>query len=118
MLISMVKSKIHRATVTDADLNYQGSITIDASLMEAAGIIPYEMVQVLNISNGARIQTYAIEGPRESGVVCLNGAAARWFCKGDVVIILSSVLLTSEEAATFKPTFVFVDSANRPVETR
>ncbi len=118
MLISLVKSKIHRARVTDSDLNYQGSITIDTRLMDAAGILPFEMVQVLNLSNGARIQTYAIEGCRDSGAVCLNGAAARWFCKGDLVIILSSAMMTPEEARNHKPVFVFVDDANKPVEMR
>jgi len=109
----MLKSKIHRARVTRANLNYEGSITIDRELMEAADILPYEKVQVLDINNGARLETYAIEGgPWE---ICINGAAARLIAEGDLVIILSYRLVPEEEASRHLPKLVYVDSENRPV---
>ncbi len=113
MYIEVLKSKIHRATVTEADLNYVGSITIDEALMEAAGIVENEKVQVLNVNNGERLETYAIRGERGSGVVCLNGAAARKACKGDVVIIISYALVNPDEARTFAPRIVFPGKDNK-----
>jgi aspartate 1-decarboxylase len=112
----MLKSKIHRARVTDANIDYEGSITIDRKLMEAADILPYEQVQVLNINNGARFTTYAIEG--EKGEICLNGAAARLAIKGDIVIILSYSNIEDEEIHSFKPKLVYVDSNNVIKETK
>ena len=109
---TMLKSKIHRATVTDANLGYEGSITIDRVLMEAADILPYEMVHVLNVNNGARLQTYAIEGERGSGEICINGAAARLVSKGDTVIILSYIAVGEEEARSIEPKLVYVDEQN------
>lgn len=109
----MMKSKIHRATVTGADLNYVGSITIDSELMEAADILPNEQVQVVNNNNGARFETYVIPGPPGSGTICLNGAAARLVQPGDVVIIITYVHLTDEEAREHRPTVIFVDEANQ-----
>lgn len=114
MQIELLKSKIHRATVTDANLNYEGSITLDRALMDAAGILPFEKVGILDINNGARFDTYVIEGERDSGTICLNGAAARMVQKGDLVIIVSYVVLTPEEAAHWNPTIVKVDSQNKP----
>ena len=113
MLIQVFKSKIHRATVTEANLNYVGSITIDETLMEAAGLIEGERVQIVNNNNGERIETYVIKGERDSGVICLNGAAARKAEVGDVVIIISYGYMTPEEARNFKPTSVFPDEQNR-----
>ena len=110
---TMLKSKIHRARVTECNIDYEGSITIDRELMEAADIIPYEKVEVLNIYNGARFSTYAIEGERNSGVICLNGAAARLVARDDLVIILSYHDLPEEEASTTQPRLVYVDSLNR-----
>ena len=107
----MLKSKIHRATVTDANLNYEGSITIDRDLMKAADILPYEQVHVVDVNNGSRLVTYAIEG--ESGEICLNGAAARLVHKGDVVIILSYTNVMETELQDFHPTLVYVDSKNQ-----
>lgn len=112
MNIEILKSKIHRATITDANLNYVGSITIDEALLEAAGIIENEKVQVLNVNNGERIETYVIKGGRGSGVVCLNGAAARKACPGDVVIIISYASMDFEEAKSFEPNVVFPDKDN------
>lgn len=114
MQIELLKSKIHRATVTDANLNYEGSITLDRALMDAAGILPFEKVGILDINNGARFDTYVIEGERDSGTICLNGAAARMVQKGDLVIIVSYVVLTPEEATHWNPMIVKVDSQNRP----
>lgn len=114
MQIELLKCKIHRATVTDANLNYEGSITLDRALMDAAGILPFEKVGILDINNGARFDTYVIEGEPNSGTICLNGAAARMVQKGDLVIIVSYVSLTPEEAKSWKPTVVKVDSQNRP----
>ncbi|WP_068617189.1 aspartate 1-decarboxylase [Paenibacillus tuaregi] len=117
MYRTMMKSKIHRATVTEANLNYVGSITIDESLMERADLLENEKVQIVNNNNGARLETYVITGPRGSGVICLNGAAARLVQPGDTVIIISYAQMSQEELLTHKPTVVFVDENNRPVET-
>ncbi|MEW5953909.1 MAG: aspartate 1-decarboxylase [Bacillota bacterium] len=113
MFVTMFKSKIHRATVTQADLNYVGSITVDEALLEAAGILPHEKVQIVNNNNGARFETYTIPGPRDSGVICLNGAAARLVQPGDTVIIITYALMDYAEAKEFKPTVVIVDEKNR-----
>jgi len=113
MLRVMCKSKIHRATVTDANINYVGSITLDSSLMSAADILPYEKVQVVDVTNGSRLETYAIPGEAGSGEVCINGAAARLIHPGDLVIIMSYGLYTDEELHATKPKVVFVDSDNR-----
>lgn len=115
MFRSMLKSKIHRATVTGTDLNYAGSITIDEKLMALADILPHEKVQVLNLANGARFETYVIPGPAGSGVINLNGAAARLAVPGDKVIILTYVLVSDQEAGAFTPRIVRVDEQNRPV---
>lgn len=116
MLRTMCKGKIHRATVTQADLNYVGSITIDQDLLDAANIYPYEKVQVVNINNGSRLETYTIAGARGSGVICLNGAAARLNAPGDLVIIISYAQLDEAEIRELKPHIVFVDADNRMVE--
>ncbi len=113
MLRTMCKSKIHRATVTDANLNYVGSITIDAELMEKADILPYEKVQVVNNNNGARLETYVITGERGRGDICLNGAAARLVQPGDTVIIISYAQYSREELVNFQPKIVFVNEENR-----
>lgn len=113
MIRKMCKSKIHRATVTDANLHYVGSITIDTELLKAADILPYEMVQVVNINNGERFETYAIEGEAGSGTVCLNGAAARLAVPGDLVIIIAYGLYTEEELKDWEPKVVHVDTANK-----
>ncbi len=110
MRIDVVKSKLHNVTVTEANLNYVGSITIDLDLMEAANIIENEKVQVVNNNNGERLETYVIKGERGGGVICLNGAAARKVAVGDVVIIIAYGSLDFEEAKSFKPTFVFPDT--------
>lgn len=110
MRIDVVKSKLHNVTVTEANLNYVGSITIDQDLMDAANIIENEKVQVVNNNNGERLETYVIKGERGSGVICLNGAAARKVAVGDVVIIIAYGSLEFEEAKKFKPTFVFPDT--------
>ncbi|GIP53431.1 aspartate 1-decarboxylase [Paenibacillus vini] len=117
MYRTMMKSKIHRATVTEANLNYIGSITIDESLMESADLLENEKVQIVNNNNGARLETYVIPGPRGSGVICLNGAAARLVQPGDQVIIISYAQMSPEELRSHKPTVVFVDENNFPVET-
>jgi aspartate 1-decarboxylase len=114
-MITVLKSKIHRATVTEANLNYVGSITIDKDLLEASGIHPYEQVHIVNINNGERLVTYAIEGPSGGGDICLNGAAARLVHKGDLVIIISYRQLEEAQMAGYAPTVVFVDQHNRPV---
>ena len=111
MFIEVLKSKIHRVTVTDANLNYIGSITIDEDLLDAANMIPNEKVAVVNNNNGERFETYIIKGKRGSGVVCLNGAAARLVQPGDVIIVLSYAMMGIEEAKTFKPTIIFPDTA-------
>ncbi|MGI6084242.1 MAG: aspartate 1-decarboxylase [Acetivibrionales bacterium] len=113
MTLNILKSKIHRATVTEADINYVGSITIDPDLLEAAGLIQYERVQVVNINNGERFETYCIGGKRGSGVICLNGAAARLVCPGDKVIIMAYCQIDSEVAHNHHPMVVFVDERNR-----
>ena len=115
---TMLKSKIHRARVTQANLDYEGSITIDRILMEASDILPFERVEVLNINNGARLSTYAIEGEANSGVIGINGAAARLVAKGDIVLILSYCQVSDDEATTMTPTIVHVDNRNRIVETK
>lgn len=112
MQIEMLKGKIHRATVTQAELNYVGSITIDPLLMEAAGILEYEKVQVVDINNGNRLETYTICGESGSGTICLNGAAARCVSTGDKIIIMAYCSLTPEEAKTHRPNVVFVDENN------
>lgn len=111
MLIEMMKSKIHRVTVTQANLNYVGSITIDADLLEAADILPGQRVYIVNNNNGERLDTYVIEGERGSGVICLNGAAARKAQPGDIVIIMTYAQMTPEEARNFKPRVIFPDTA-------
>jgi len=110
MNIEVVKSKIHRVTITEADLNYIGSITIDADLMDAANIIENEKVQVVNINNGERLETYVITGQRGSGQICMNGPAARKVAVGDVVIIISYASMDMEEARNFKPSLIFPDT--------
>jgi len=112
---TMLKGKIHRARVTDANMDYEGSITIDTLLMEAADIFPYEMVHVLDINNGARFETYAIEGGRGSGEICINGAAARLVAKGDLVIILAYKVISDEEARSVQPRLVYVNERNEPL---
>ena len=107
MQIEILKSKIHQVAVTEANLNYVGSITIDEELMEAANLIENEKVQVLNINNGERLETYVIKGKRNSGVICLNGPAARKAAVGDIVVIISSCTMDFEEAKTYKPTIIF-----------
>ncbi len=109
----MLKSKIHRATVTDADLHYVGSITIDRELMDAAGLIPYEKVMVVDIDNGSRLETYVISGRPGTGTIAMNGAAARLIHKGDIIIIFSFVYADEEEALRLKPRVVYVDGENR-----
>ena len=112
MEISMLKSKIHRAVITQAELNYVGSVTIDEDLMDAAGLFEYEHVHIVNVNSGSRIETYVISGERGSGVICLNGAAARAGQKGDPVIIMSYAAMTPEEIKTHRPKVVFVDDKN------
>jgi len=109
----MLRCKIHRATVTEANVDYEGSITIDRDLMDTAGIAEFEQVHVLDIDNGARLTTYAIEGPRGSGVICLNGAAARLIDRGDLVIILAYDQVPESEVGDHRPTLVYVDADNR-----
>lgn len=111
MHIEVLKSKIHRVTVTEANLNYVGSITIDEDLMDAANLIANEKVQVVNINNGERLETYVIKGKRGSGVICLNGPAARKVCPGDIVIIMSYASMDFEEAKKFTPTVILPDSS-------
>ena len=115
MLRSICKSKIHRATVTEANIDYEGSITIDRTLMDAADLIPYEEVWVYNITNGNRLQTYVIEGEADSGVICLNGAAARLMSEGDQVIIVGFAWMEDEAARKHVPRHVLVDEKNRIV---
>lgn len=115
MLLTIHKSKIHRCRITEANLNYVGSITIDEDLMDAANLIEGEKVQIVNNNNGERIETYVIPGERGSGVICLNGAAARRAEVGDIVIIISYGLMTREEAQGFNPTTIFPDENNRLV---
>lgn len=116
MQIEIVKSKIHKVTVTEADLHYTGSLTIDEDLMDAANIIENEKVQVVNINNGERLETYVIRGERGSGIICLNGPAARKAVVGDVVIIISYAMLDFEEARKFKPAIIFPDTATNKLK--
>jgi aspartate 1-decarboxylase len=113
---TMLKSKIHRATVTEANIQYEGSITIDKDLMEAADMLPYEQVHVLDIDNGARLETYVIEGERGSGVICINGAAARLVSAGDKVIIISYQTISEADAVDLVPKLVYVDAQNAILE--
>lgn len=112
MLVTLLKSKIHRATVTQAALNYVGSVTIDRDLLDAAGILEYEQVHIVDINNGQRFETYAIAGERGSGIICLNGAAARCVAVGDLVIIMAYAAMKPEEAASHSPRVVFVNEHN------
>lgn len=113
MIVNLLKGKIHCATVTEANLAYMGSITIDETLMQAAGILPNERVQVVDNNNGARLETYVIPGPKDSGVICLNGAAARLAQPGDIVIIMAYAFFTEDEAKAHQPTVVMVDAQNK-----
>ncbi|MEU7428041.1 aspartate 1-decarboxylase [Streptomyces sp. NPDC040750] len=114
---TMLKSKIHRATVTQADLHYVGSLTLDPELMEHADLLPGELVHIVDVNNGARLETYVIEGERGSGVVCINGAAARLVHSGDIVIIIAYASVEDAEAAALEPQVVFVDESNKVLET-
>lgn len=118
MTYTMMHGKIHRATVTEANLEYMGSITIDEDLLDAAGILPDERVQICNNNNGTRLETYTIPGKRGSGVICLNGAAARCTAIGDVVIIIAYAQMDEKEARALVPKVVMVDEKNRPLKTR
>lgn len=118
MLINMFKSKLHRATVTEANINYVGSITIDKLLLEQANILEGEKVQVVNINNGERLETYTIEGEYGSGVICLNGAAARLVHPGDRVIIIAYAMMEKEEAETYKPKILMLDDENKVLNIR
>lgn len=113
MTITMLKAKIHRATVTQAELDYVGSITVDVELLEQSGILEYEKVQIVDVNNGARFETYTIAGERGSGVMCLNGAAARMVQTGDKIILMSYAQVTPEEAKEMRPTVLFVDEKNQ-----
>lgn len=113
MTITMLKGKIHRATVTQAELDYVGSITVDVDLLEKAGILEYEKVQIVDVNNGARFETYTIAGDRGSGVMCLNGAAARMVQTGDKIILMAYAQVTPEEAKEMRPTVLFVDEKNQ-----
>ncbi|MBP6091659.1 MAG: aspartate 1-decarboxylase [Crocinitomicaceae bacterium] len=115
MLIQVVKSKIHRVKVTQADLNYIGSITIDETLMNASNLIEGERVQIVNINNGERFETYVIKGDKDSGTICLNGPAARRVATGDIIIIIGYALMDFEEAKNFKPSLVFPDETNNRI---
>jgi len=115
MLLTLLKAKIHRATVTQCDLNYEGSISVDANLLERYGILPHEQVDVLNINNGERFTTYAIPAPAGSGMIGINGAAARLAQKGDLVIIVAYARMEEAEAKSFSPRILLVDGSNRPL---
>jgi len=115
MQITLCRAKIHRARVTDANLDYEGSITIDSGLMDLAGILPYEKVHVVNVNNGTRVETYVIPGKRNSGEICLNGPAARMGQVNDLVVVMAYGLFSVEEARHFTPRIVTVDADNRPV---
>jgi aspartate 1-decarboxylase len=115
MFREMLKSKIHRATVTQSDLDYVGSLTVSVDLIEAAGLLPGEKVDIVDINNGSRLSTYVIEGARDSGVIGINGAAARLVSPGDLVIIISYATMSDDEARVFRPTVVFVDRDNRVI---
>ena len=116
MIYTMMHGKIHRATVTEANLNYVGSITMDEDLLDAAGILPGEKVQIVNNNNGARLETYTIPGKRGSGVICLNGAAARCALEGDIVIIIAYAQMDEKEAKALEPKVVLVDKQNHIVK--
>jgi aspartate 1-decarboxylase len=116
MIITVYKSKLHRATVTQADLNYIGSITIDENLMEAANIVEHERVQIVNVNNGERLETYVIKGERGSGIICLNGPAARKVAVGDIIIVISYCMVTQEEYKKHVPVTVHLNSANQITE--
>jgi len=116
MLLNMFKGKIHRATVTQAELDYVGSITIDKLLLDASGILPGEKVQIVNVNNGVRLETYTIEGPEGSGIICLNGAAARSVHVGDRVIIISYCWIEEDKARSLVPKAIFVDDNNKIIE--
>ncbi len=113
MVLTMLKAKIHRATVTEAVLEYEGSITIDEDILDASNILPFEKVQVLNMSNGVRLETYVIKGERGSGIICLNGPAARLAYVGDEVIVIAYASMSEEEAKKYTPKVVFVDKNNK-----
>jgi aspartate 1-decarboxylase len=113
MQIQILKSKIHRVTITEANLNYVGSLTLDEDLMDAANLIENEKIQVVNVNNGERIETYVIKGKRGTGIVCLNGPAARKGMEGDVIIVISYALMDFEKARTFKPWIIFPDAGNK-----
>ena len=113
MLLTMMKAKLHRATITEADLEYEGSITVDQALLQESGILPYEQVHVYDVNNGNRFVTYAIEGPAGSGVICVNGAAARLVQRGDRVIIVAYCQLTSDQTKTHQPRVLLMDDGNR-----
>jgi len=117
MLRTMMKSKIHRATVTQADLHYVGSVTVDEDLLDAADLLPGELVHIVDVTNGARLETYTIAGERGSGVIGINGAAARLVQPGDIVILIGYAQMDTEEARSFKPSVVFVDAGNTVVAT-
>ena len=117
MLRTMMKSKIHRATVTQADLHYVGSVTVDEDLLDAADLLPGELVHIVDVTNGARLETYTIKGERGSGVIGINGAAARLVQPGDIVILIAYAQLGTAEARAFQPSVVFVDADNRVVGT-
>ena len=116
MLLTLLKAKLHRATVTEANLNYTGSITIDKDIIDQAGIFIHEKVQIVNNNNGARFETYVIEGPRNSGIICLNGAAARLVQPGDKIIVMAYVQLTPEEANGFEPRVLLLNDDNTILE--
>ena len=116
MDLTILKSKIHRANVTEANLDYEGSITIDKGLMEAASLVPHEQVHVFNLTNGERFLTYVIEGTKDTGIICTNGAAAHCARKGDCLIIVSFISTTREEALKYVPKFVYVNVANKQVD--
>ena len=115
MTVELLKGKIHRAAVVQAELDYVGSITVDQDLLDAAGILEYEKVQIVDVNNGSRFETYTISGERGSGMICLNGAAARCVSPGDRIILMAYAQMTPEEAETHRPKVVFVDENNRPV---
>jgi aspartate 1-decarboxylase len=116
MFVTICKSKIHRVTVTDANLNYEGSITIDKKLLEGANILPHERVQVVNLNNGARFETYVLVGKANSGIVCLNGPAARLGQTGDLLIVISYCHLEFQEAKAYKPIVIYVDEKNKIIK--
>jgi len=118
MFLSMMKSKIHQATVTEANLQYEGSITIDRNLLRSAELLPGEQVHVVNLNNGSRIETYCVEGPAGSGTICMNGAAARRAQAGDKIIIISYALMEEEQARLYKPKVVFVDRSNAVIPAK